>query len=289
MSQIRNQTLLGAHLSVAGGLHQAIIKAEELNCTAVQFFSKNNRQWHTNPLSTQEIEKFKEARASSKIRSTIIHASYLINIGSLDQQISNKATTALQEELTRAEQLEVDHLVFHPGSHKNSGEIACLDMIALNINHILNNIKPGKTKFSIETMAGQGTNVGSSFEQLAHIYNAVEQKDRVGFCLDTCHIFAAGYDILTKEAYQNVMAKFDAILGLHKLQVIHLNDSKKPLGSRVDRHEHIGQGQLGIEPFRYIMNDIRLEHVPKILETPKDNDEHDAMNLAVIRGLVEGL
>jgi deoxyribonuclease-4 len=281
--------LIGMHLSISGGLHQAITRAEELNCSAVQFFSKNNRQWHTSSLSIDEIDRFKQALANSPtVLSTIIHASYLINIGSSDTAISQRATIALQDELSRAQQLGVDSLVFHPGSHKDSSDIECLDQIALNINHILSHVEPGKTKLLIETMAGQGTNVGYTFEQLLHIYRQIDQKNRIGFCLDTCHIFAAGYDISSSEAYEKVIAQFDSILGLQNLYVIHLNDSKKELGSRVDRHEHIGKGLLGIEAFKYIMNDSRLQHIPKILETPIDHPSDNLMNITTIRDLIDG-
>lgn len=276
------------HLSIAGGLDQVIARAEELNCSAVQFFSKNNRQWHTKPLSTEEIEKFKLAVTNSRtVQSTVIHASYLINIGSSDPLIAKKATVALQDELLRAQQLEVDHLVFHPGSHKDKSDIECLDQIASHINHILSTIDPGKTKLLIETMAGQGTNVGYTFEQLSHIYSQIDQKERVGFCLDTCHIFAAGYDISSADSYEKVIATFNTILDLKNLYVIHLNDSKKGLGSRVDRHEHIGKGLIGIEAFRSIMNDPRLKHIVKILETPVESPDDNLRNLTTIRELID--
>lgn len=279
--------LIGMHLSIAGGLDQAIARAEELNCSAVQFFSKSNRQWYTKPLSVEEIEKFKLAIVNSPtVQSTVIHASYLINIGSSDPLIAKKATLALGDELLRAQQLGVDHLVFHPGSHKDNGEIECLDQIASNINHILSAIAPGKTKLLIETMAGQGTNVGYTFEQLFHIYSQIDQKERVGFCLDTCHIFAAGYDISSTDTYEKVITTFNTILDLKNLHVIHLNDSKKGLGSRVDRHEHIGKGLIGIEAFRSIMNDQRLKHIAKILETPVESPDDNLKNLTTIRELI---
>ncbi len=280
--------LIGMHLSINGGLDQAISRAEELNCSAVQFFSKSNRQWQAKPLSEEEIEKFKLAVANSPtIQSTIIHASYLINIGSPDQPSAQKATIALQDELIRAQQLDVDHIVFHPGSHKEGPLDNCLDQIASNINLIFKNVKASKTKLLIETMAGQGTNVGYTFEQLSHIYNKIDQKNRIGFCLDTCHIFAAGYDISSVDAYKTVISKFDTILGLQNLHVIHLNDSKKELGSRVDRHEHIGKGRLGLEAFRYIMNDQQLKHITKILETPVESLDDNLRNLTTIRELID--
>jgi deoxyribonuclease-4 len=288
MSKKINQPLIGIHLSIAGGLNRAILKAEELNCSAVQFFSKSNRQWSSKTLSNEEINLFKQTlEHSPTVQKTVIHASYLINIGSLDINIAKKSALALQDELERAQQLGVDNLVFHPGSHKEKSDTECLDQIAIHINQILNDITPGKTKLLIETMAGQGTNVGYTFEQLLRIYTKVDQKQRVGFCLDTCHIFAAGYDISSSKSYEKTIAQFDKTLGLHNLHVIHLNDSKKELGSRIDRHEHIGKGLLGIEAFRYIMNDPRLQHIPKILETPKDNDDDDLINIETIKSLIK--
>lgn len=287
VQQQKQRLLLGAHMSISGGLDQAIVKADQIGCTAVQFFSKSNRQWYAKPLTSADIRQFKKAVGDSSIQATIIHASYLINIGSPDGQTSKRATAALQDELIRAEQLAIDYLVFHPGSHKQEGEAACLDRIAHNINLILSQVEAGTTKLLLETMAGQGSSVGHTFEQLASVYRAIEQKDRVGICLDTCHIFAAGYDISSRSGYEQVLASFDATIGLDKLHALHINDSKKPFGSRVDRHEHIGKGALGPEPFRYIFNDKRLAHIPKILETPKDSIEDDIQNLRRIKKLIE--
>ncbi len=285
--QQKHRLLLGAHMSISGGLDQAIIQADQIGCTTVQFFSKSNRQWYAKPLTNTDITQFKKAVASSSIQATIIHASYLINIGSPDGQISKRATAALQDELMRAEQLAVDYLVFHPGSHKQEGEAACLNRIAHNINLILSQVEADTTKLLLETMAGQGSSVGHTFEQLAFIFQAIEQKDRVGICLDTCHIFAAGYNISSRSGYERVLKSFDAIIGLDKLYTLHINDSKKAFGSRVDRHEHIGKGTLGSEPFRYIFNDKRLAHIPKILETPKDSIKDDVQNLRRIKRLIE--
>ena len=285
--QQKQRLLLGTHMSISGGLDQAIIQADQIGCTAVQFFSKSNRQWYAKPLTSTDIKQFKKAVAHSSIQATIIHASYLINIGSPDGQLSKRATAALQDELIRAEQLAVDYLVFHPGSHKKKGEIACLDRIAHNINSILSQVETGTTKLLLETMAGQGSSVGHTFEQLAHIYQAIEQKERVGICLDTCHIFEAGYDISSQTGYEQVLALFDDIIGLDKLHALHINDSKKPLGARVDRHEHIGQGALGLDPFRCIFNDTRLAHLPKILETPKNSIQDDIQNLQRIKKLIK--
>lgn len=277
--------LLGAHLSTAGGLEQAILRGNALECTAIQFFSKNNRQWSAKELSAHETTLFKKTREESNILSVTIHASYLINIGTAEPELAQKSLVGLTEEYNRACALGAEHLVFHPGSAGSNGdEIACLERIANNINLLLKACTPSRTKLVLETMAGQGSNVCYSFEQLAYILDRVEQKERVGICFDTCHVFAAGYDIAGN--YKGVMEQFNRIIGLDQLSVIHLNDSKKGVGSRVDRHEHIGKGVIGLQAFRSLLNDPRLGHVPKILETPKDIDNADAMNMAVVRELI---
>lgn len=286
MNNTINKHLLGAHLSISGGLHHAIIQAQKIGCTAVQFFSKNNRQWHAKPLEKSDIELFKQTLQKSRIRSVIIHASYLINIGSPDKASSQKAFIALKDEFIRAQQLNADFLVFHPGSHKQTNSYDCLDQIAASLNHIFDQTEQTKTKLLIETMAGQGSSVGHSFEQLAHIYHQVKHTDRLGICFDTCHVFAAGYDISNEDGYAQTMRQFELLLGLDALCAIHINDSKKHRGSLVDRHEHIGQGAIGLSAFGNILNDPRLTHVPKILETPLDHPDDHEKNLRVLHGLI---
>lgn len=276
--------ILGSHMSVVGGLEQAIIRAQAIGCTAVQFFSKSNRQWASKPLTNAEITLFKQTLATSEIISTTIHASYLINIGSPDPATAERSRDALADEYARACALDVDHVVFHPGSHLKDGEQPCLERIAQYINSILASAPAGKTKLVLETMAGQGSGVCYTFEQLAFVIDRVEKKERIGICLDTCHIFAAGYNL--SQQYTEVMDAFDAILGLKYLSVIHLNDSKKELGSRVDRHEHIGTGKIGLEAFKELLNDSRLWHISKILETPKDSDLDDIRNIETIKKLL---
>lgn len=276
--------ILGAHMSVVGGLEQAILRAQAIGCTAVQFFSKSNRQWASKPLTNEEVSLFKKTLAASTIISTTIHASYLINIGSPDPATAQRSRDALADEFARACALNVDHIVFHPGSHLKNGEQQCLDRIVQHINNILAVAPECKTKLVLETMAGQGSSVCHTFEQLAYIIDRVEKKDRIGVCMDTCHIFAAGYDI--GQQYTEVMEAFDTILGLEHLSVIHVNDSKKELGSRVDRHEHIGQGKICLEAFKSLFNDKRLWHISKILETPKDTDLDDVRNIETIKGLI---
>lgn len=286
MQNITNKHLLGAHLSISGGLHQAIIQAEKIGCTAVQFFSKSNRQWYAKPLEVGEVELFKQTVQQSTIQSVMIHASYLINIGSPDKAASQKAFLALKDEFIRAQQLDADYLVFHPGSHKQTDVIECLNQIATYINHIFDQTEHTKTKLLIETMAGQGSSVGHTFEQLAHIYQRVQHKDRLGICLDTCHVFAAGYDIGNQDGYMQTLQQFTSLLGLDTLCAMHINDSKKQRGSLVDRHEHIGKGAIGLPTFEDILNDPRLVRVPKILETPLDHPDDHEKNLRILQGLI---
>lgn len=280
------EPLLGAHLSIADGFDKVITEAKKIGCTAVQFFSKSNRQWQAKLLEPDQVSRFKKAVINSPIKSIIIHACYLINIGSTDPKISNKSIQALCHELERAAMLGADALVLHPGSHKENTPQGCIDIIANNINKVLDMVPMSQTKLILETMAGQGSSIGHSFEQLFSIYQQIAQKDRIGICLDTCHMFAAGYDIATKTGYENVMQNLDVLFGLHKIGAIHLNDSKKGCGSHVDRHEHIGKGHIGLDVFRQIINDTRLAHVPKILETPLDHPDDHARNIHIIKELI---
>lgn len=278
--------LVGAHISIAGGLNQAPSRGREIGCTAIQIFTKNQMQWRARPLSSQEIEKFQHALINSSIQSVAAHDSYLINLGCPEENLLEKSRKAFLNEMDRAESLGIPVLIFHPGSHKNAGVDVGLKLIAKSIDFV-NQMRPAyKIKLLLETTAGQGTNLGCSFEQLKWIIDSVEQPDRVGVCLDTCHIFAAGYDIRSQSSYQKTLEKFDKIIGLEKLQAIHLNDSKKGLGSRIDRHEQIGQGQIGLVGFKLIMNDPRFIDVPKILEIPGDMKKFRE-NLDLLKSLIE--
>ncbi len=278
--------LIGAHISIAGGLDQAPLRGKEIGCTAIQIFTKNQMQWKARPLSNQEIEQFQDALLNSAIKSVVAHDSYLINLGSPQKDSLEKSRQAFLDEIDRAESLGIPFLIFHPGSHLNVGEAIGLQLIAKSVDQVFRLRPDGKIKLLLETTAGQGTNLGYSFEQLRGIIDSVEQPDRIGICLDTCHVFAAGYDIRNQFGYQKTMEKFDKIIGLAKLQAIHLNDSKKALGSRIDRHECIGQGQIGLEGFRLIMNDPRLIDVPKILEIPGDMRKFKE-NLDLLKNLIK--
>jgi len=278
--------LIGAHVSIAGGLANAFSRGEKIGCTTIQIFTKNQMQWKSKPLSNEQIKRYQQSLANSTIRSVLAHDSYLINLASPDENLLTKSGQAFLEEMDRAEKLGISYLIFHPGSHKGAGENFGLKLIADSINYVQKQRSNYRLKLLLETTAGQGTNLGYSFEQLKQIIDMLDSPHRVGVCLDTCHIFAAGYDIRTKSNYMKTFDKFDQVIGLERLHAIHLNDSKKEFGSRVDRHENIGKGEIGIEGFRLIMNDERFIHIPKVLETPGGKQKF-MENLELLKNLVE--
>jgi deoxyribonuclease-4 len=278
---------LGAHMSAAGGVDLAITRAAALSMQSCQLFTKNANQWNAKPLDPAVVDRFLLQKEDAGVANLVAHDSYLINVGSPDDAAWEKSRNALQIELERCDLLTVPYLVSHPGAHMGSGEDAAIERVADAINRIHDARPDGATSLLIETTAGQGTCLGRTFEEIAAIIDRVEDRSRIGVCLDTCHVFAAGYDIRDAETYAATMDAFDDTIGLEWLKVIHLNDSKKGLGSRVDRHTHIGEGELGIEPFRLLMNDPRLDGLPGVLETPKGDDEtEDARNMATLRGLI---
>jgi len=281
--------ILGAHLSIAGGLHKSLELARKYECNALQIFTKNSNTWKERFLRRDEIEKFHRLKEDVDIVQLASHTSYLINIASPDDALWSKSVVALENEFTRSSQLGIPFIVLHPGAHRGAGERSGILRIALAINRVFERTKAANVMLLLETTAGQGTQIGYRFEQLAEIAEKIEDKSRLGFCLDTCHVFAAGYDISDRASYENTLRKFDSILGLDNLCLLHLNDSKKPLGSRIDRHEHIGEGCIGEDAFGFIMNDPRLEEIPKIIETPKHKNgvEQDPVNLAKLRSMVK--
>jgi len=280
--------LLGAHTSISGGVETSVDRAEKLKFNAMQIFTKNNNRWEAKPLSESDINNFKNKLSDSGIKFVVSHDSYLINLCAKDEILLEKSRTAFIDELERCELLGIPHLNFHPGAHGELGEDYGIKKIAESLN-IAHQKTPGyKVSSMLETTAGQGTNLGYTFEHLAQIIELVEEKERMTVCIDTAHIFAAGYDIKDKTNYEKVISDFDKIIGLDRLQCFHINDSKKELGSRVDRHEHIGDGFIGLEGFRNIMNDKRLVRVPKILETPKGKEQlEDVENLNKLKSLIE--
>ncbi len=279
--------LLGAHMSIAGGVDKAVERAAKIGCTTFQLFTKNSNQWKANPLNEQTIQNYKRLLKLTKIKPVVAHDSYLINLCARDKSILKKSREAFIDELKRCEILEIEYLNFHPGSHMGLGEEDGIKLIAESINIAHEKTKGFKVKSMIETTAGQGTSIGYRFEQLRKIIDLVEDKRRLAVCVDTCHIFAAGYDIRTEQSYLSTFEEFDKIIGLKYLKAFHLNDSKKSLGERVDRHEHIGKGKIGLNGFRFIMNDERFVNIPKILETPKGEDmREDVINLRKLRRLI---
>ncbi len=278
---------LGAHFSIAKGLHQAILEAAAYGCDALQLFTKNSSTWKERELSADDIRLFDEARKKTGIYQIASHTSYLINLASPDEEKQVMSVAALRQELIRSSRLSIPYVILHPGSHMGSGEEAGITRIAEHVNRIYKDTPEIKTRLLFETTAGQGSSIGYRFEQLAMLLDRVENRKRTGICLDTSHIFAAGYDLRDKKTYQETLAAFDHIVGLKHLYVMHLNDSKKGLGSRVDRHEHIGRGQIGIAAFEFVMQDTRLANIPKIIETPKTKggEDWDAVNLNCLRRL----
>jgi len=277
----------GAHVSVAGGVDKAFARAEEFDMEAIQIFSKNERQWHAKPLAEDVVERWYAERERSGIDKVVVHASYLINIASQKDDLLLKSKLGLQNELERCETLGIPALVLHPGAHTGSGVDVGVATVANTLNQIHDYLPDLKVKTLLETTAGQGTTLGRSFEELAAIIDQVEAKDRVGVCVDTCHVFAAGYDFRTAEGYAEMMRQLDATVGIVRVEAIHLNDSQYPLGSNRDRHAHIGEGEIGLEGFRHLVNDPRLAGIPGLLETEKGEDNiMDGRNLQTLRGLV---
>jgi len=288
MTQSLNDSIvLGAHMSIAGGIHTAVERAMKVNCTALQLFVKNSNQWHAKPLSADDISTYKKLLAESRIGPVVVHDSYLINLCAVDKAILQKSRLALKDELDRSEQIGAQYLNFHPGSHMGAGEKDGIKRIAESLNIIHEQIKGYRVKSVLESTAGQGTSIGYRFEQLREIIETVGDRERMGVCIDTCHVFAAGYDIGTEAGYEKTFKDFDQILGLDRLVAFHINDSKRELGSRVDRHEHIGKGKIGKLGFRLLMNDPRFQRIPKILETPKGPElKEDVMNLKLLTSMV---
>lgn len=283
--------LLGAHMSIAGGYYKAVEAAAAVGMNTVQLFTKNNNQWNGKPIGDEDVRLFRDALETHGVERPLSHSSYLLNLGSPDDALWERSIAALVVELERADALGVWGVVLHPGAHVGSTEEEGLDRVAKGLDETHKRARKARSQVLLETTAGQGTCLGWRFEQIAAILERTRTAERLGICLDTCHVFAAGYPLAPKAAYQRTFEEFGRIVGLERLRAIHLNDSKKPFGSRVDRHEHIGEGELGLEPFRLMLNDPRLRDVPMYLETPKGTDDEgrdwDAVNLATLRGLIK--
>jgi deoxyribonuclease-4 len=276
----------GAHMPITGGISHAFQFGECVGCDAMQIFSKNQRQWQTKPLLPEEVHAYTDEQQRTNIAPVIVHASYLINLAAPADELWHKSIAALIDELERCAMVGIPYLVFHPGSHTGSGDEPGLARIINALNRILGTDAGNGVTILLETTAGQGTALGWRFEQLATLMEHVTHPKRLGVCIDTCHIFAAGYDIRTEETYHATFEAFDRLIGCEHIKLFHLNDSQKDLGSRVDRHQHIGKGYLGVEPFRLLVNDSRFLSLPMIIETPKGKDlAEDKENLALLRSM----
>ncbi|MGA9406684.1 MAG: deoxyribonuclease IV [Bacteroidota bacterium] len=287
MNHYGKKILLGAHMSISGGVETAVDRATSIGCTALQVFTKNNNQWGAKPLTEGGIERYKKKIAEAAITPVVAHDSYLINLCAVNPDILGKSRNAFVDELTRCEQLGIQLLNFHPGAHGGAGEDDGIKRIIESLNIAHDRTRGFKVLSVVEATAGQGTAIGYKFEHLKKIINGVDSPNRMAVCVDTCHIFAAGYDIRTEEGYTATIKEFDDIVGLNRLAAFHCNDSKKGFDSRIDRHEHIGKGMIGLKGFSFLMNDRRFSAIPKILETPKSEDLHeDVENMRALRGLI---
>lgn len=278
--------LLGAHMPVNGGLASALTSGAEIGCTAVQLFTASPKQWHSPPLTEEEQRAYLDALEGVGIQFTCAHDSYLINLAAPDPKVLNASLRAFRHELERAHALRIPWVVTHMGAHLGTGEEAGLQRLVDSVRKLLDESEGLDAGIALETTAGQGTGLGYTFEQLGAVLSGVGEHPRLGVCLDTCHVFAAGYDLRTRDAYEALWEAFEQHVGLEHLKIIHCNDAKKTVGSRVDRHAHIGEGEIGLQPFRWLLNDPRLVHLPFILETPEAETMH-RRNLEVLQSLIQ--
>jgi deoxyribonuclease IV len=280
--------LLGAHMSIAGGVGNAFLEGKKVACDAIQIFTKSSRQWASKPYTKEEIELFHINRKETGIGTVVAHDSYLLNMGSPDTALRTRSVIAFIDEFERCETLGVTNLIAHPGSHVGAGELDGIKTIAKSLDEVHKACPGYRTKITLEITAGQGSNLGYRFEQIAQMIDATKESDRLRVCFDTEHAFAAGYDIRTRDGYERTFGEFDEVIGIKLLAAFHLNDSKKEFNSRVDRHEHIGKGFIGVEAFRMLMNDRRFWGLPMCLETPKGKDlKEDRENLKLLRSLID--
>ncbi len=278
--------LIGAHISTKGGLHTVFDRAGAIDASAIAMFAKNSNQWKGKELTDGDCATFNEQRT---IRPILTHASYLINLATTNDEFHRKSIAAMIDELDRAERLGIHAVVLHPGAHMGAGADAAVDRIARSLDRIHAAIPDHRVVTLLETSAGQGSCVGCTFEELGRMIRLVDDRKRVGICVDTCHVFAAGYDIRTRDGYERTMGEIEQHVGTENVGAFHLNDSKKGVGSRVDRHQHIGEGEIGMEAFRMLLNDARFTRIPKVLETPKTIETvSDRKNLRKLRSLMNG-
>lgn len=286
--KIPRAPLLGAHMSIAGGVGNALLDGKKVDCDAIQIFTKSSRQWASKPYSKEEIEQFVINRKETGITKVVAHDSYLLNLASPDTALRVRSVIAFIDELERCEILGVTNLIAHPGAHVGAGEAEGVKTIARSLDEVHTACPGYEVKITLEITAGQGSNLGYRFEQIGNIMDATKESDRLRVCFDTEHAFAAGYDLRTPEGYERTFSEFEDVIGLDRLAAFHLNDSKKEFHSRVDRHEHIGKGFIGVAAFGLLMNDKRFWGLPMCLETPKGPDlREDRENLTLLRSLIK--
>lgn len=282
--------ILGAHMSIAGGYHLAVQRAQMAGCGCLQIFTKNNNQWRAKIITQEEAEQFRRAVQTASIRASLAHDSYLINLASPDRALWKRSVDSFVEELQRAEILGIPLVVTHPGAHTSASVEQGLRNVVRAINEVHRQTRDLRAQCLLETTAGQGTSLGWRFEQLAAIFDRVREPDRLGVCFDTCHVFAAGYPMAEKKDYLATLRQFDRCVGIGRIRAFHLNDSQREIGSRVDRHAHIGRGKMGLAPFRNLLADRRFRKIPMYLETPKgteNGEDLDRINLETLRKLHE--
>ncbi len=277
--------LLGVHVSIAGGIYESVSRASALGCTVMQIFARDPRQWRRYRLKRADIREFRKRRAESGIEKVFIHIPYLINLATPDHDLFRSSITAYVQDMREARALGADYIVTHMGSHMKSGEKRGLKKITTALNRILELTDKSEVKILLENTAGAGSWLGYTFEHHKAVIDRIKDKDRIGICLDTCHAYAAGYDLSSPRGYSALIEEIDRTVGLDRLKLVHLNDTRDALNSHRDRHAHIGEGNIGLTGFRRILTDKRLPHTAFILETPKDSDTADALNLRVVRRL----
>jgi len=281
--------VLGAHMSMAGGYYKAVVAAAEVGFECVQLFTKNNNQWRAKPITDDDVRLFKDQLQQQGVSHPLSHSSYLLNLASPDDTLWKKSIDAFVVELQRAGQLGIPYVVLHPGAYVSSTEELGIKRIIIALDEVDSQLDDQDARCLLETTAGQGTCLGCKFEHLAAIIDGVNEPDSLGVCYDTCHVFAAGYPLETEKQYKETMRQFNATVGVKKIKAFHLNDSRKEFGSRVDRHDHIGEGFMGLEPFRRLLADRRFRKVPMYLETPKGTkggQSWDEINLQTLKSLL---
>jgi deoxyribonuclease-4 len=293
MGYLRRMPILGAHQSISGGYYRAAERARDCGCQCVQLFTKNNNQWRAKEITGEEAEKFRQGLLACGISHPLAHDSYLINLAAPDYELWKKSIDAFVIELLRCDKLGIPYLVTHPGSYTTTSEEIGLRRIIEALDETHRQTRGAQAVTLLEVTAGQGSSLGHRFEHLATILDGVQDPERLAVCIDTCHLFAAGYPLAPEKPYRATMRKLDRVLGIKLVKAVHLNDSKRELGSRVDRHEHIGKGKIGLEGFRLLLNDHRFDTTPMYLETPKEENgepkglELDRMNLELLRSLID--